>query len=110
MYGWPKGVDLPAGKGPEQWARIMTAFAWVRPGGGQGYDLLPALTRVHRRLRPGSHLMYFACFHQPAWTPILRQLVMRGIQVTFVPVAMEQEIPDLPGVRIRPWTPTVVTP
>jgi uncharacterized protein (DUF58 family) len=110
VYGWPKGVDLPPARGPEQWARVMTAFSWVGPGGGQGHDLAPALARLSRRLRPGAHLMYFACFHQPEWVPLIRRLVLRGIQVTFVPVAMTDDLPDLPGVRVRPWTPVPVAP
>jgi uncharacterized protein (DUF58 family) len=105
VYGWPRGVNLPPGRGPEQWARVMTALAWVQPGGGQGHDLGPSLAQLSRRLKPGAHLMYFACFHQPSWTPFVRHLVMRGIQVTFVPVAMLDPVPVLPGVRVRPWTP-----
>ena len=110
VYGWPKGVNLPPGRGPDHWARVMTALAWVQPGGGQGHDLAPTLLRLSRRLRPGAHLMYFACFHQPAWTPLLQRLVQRGVQVTFVPVAMADAPPALPGIRVRPWSPGLVAP
>ncbi len=110
VYGWPRGVNLSPGRGPEHWARVMTALAWVQPGGGQGHDLGPSLVRLSKRLRPGAHLIYFACFHQASWTPMLRRLAARGVQITFVPVGMADAPRAMAGVRVHPWSPGLVAP
>jgi uncharacterized protein (DUF58 family) len=108
VYGWPRGVNLAPARGPEQWSRIMTALAWVQPGGGQGHDLTPALAALARRLRPGTHLLVLACFYRNEWTGPLQRLVQRGVQVTLVPVGAAVDVPRMTGVRVRPWTPGVV--
>jgi len=110
VYGSPRGVGLPPSRGATQWARVMTALAWTLPGGGQGHDLSPSLAILVRRLHPGAHLMIFACFYRTDWGPSLRRLVQRGVQVTFVAVGPNAEVPDVSGIRVFPWTPTPVTP
>ena len=75
VYGWPRGVQLSAARGPQQWARVMTALAWVQPGGGQGHDLAPTLSSLVRRLRRGAQLVVLACFFQPGWAGPLGHLV-----------------------------------
>ncbi len=110
VYGAPRGVHLAATRGPQQWARVMTALAWVQPGGGQGHDLTPTLTGLARRLRPGAQLVVLACFHRPGWDTPLRQLVQRGVPITFVPVGPDAGAPQLAGVRVHPWTPAEVAP
>lgn len=86
VYGSPRRVHLAPTRGRQQWARVMTARAWVQPGGGQGHDLTPTLAGWARRLRPGAQLVVLACFHRPAWEAPLRHLVQRGVPVTFGPV------------------------
>ena len=105
VYGWPRGVTLPPARGASQWARVMTALAWVQQGGGQGNDLGPALSALARRLSPGDHLIYAACFHRPEWSRYLRLFTRRGIRVTYIPVGPHGGRPDAPGVRVVPWTP-----
>lgn len=105
VYGWPQGVSLPPARGAHQWARVMTALAWVQPGGGRGNDLRPSLEALTRRLKPGAHLVYAACFHRPEWTPYLRHFTRRGIRVTYIAVGPQGGRPDTRGVHVVPWTP-----
>lgn len=105
VYGRPQGVSLPPARGTHQWARVMTALAWVHPGGGQGSDIHHSLTALTRRLKPGAHLVCTACFYRPEWTPYLRHFTRRGIRVTYIPVGPQGGRPDTPGVHVVPWTP-----
>lgn len=107
VYGWPRGVKLPPAAGPQQWARVMTALAWVQPGGGQGHDLAPTLAGLAHRLKRGAELVVLSCFFQAAWEAPLRHIVQRGVHVTFVPVGPGAERPELLGVRVHPWTPAL---
>ena len=110
VYGAPRGVHLPPARGAHQWARVMTALAWVQPGGGQGHDLAPTLSGLARRLRPGSQVVVLACFHRPGWDAPLRHLVQRRVPVTFVPVGPDAGAPQLAGIRVHPWTPGAGAP
>ena len=110
VYGRPRGVHLRPARGAAQWARVMTALAWVSPGGGHDADVLQAAAALSRRLKPGDQLVCVTSFHPPAWTAALRQLVQRGVHVTDVRVGPAGGSPDAPGVRVRAWTPAPVRP
>ena len=110
VYGRPRGVHLPPARGPTQWARVMTALAWVSPGGGDDADVKPAVGRLSRQLKPGDHLVCVTSFRPPSWTAAMRQLVQRGVQVTNVRVGPACGAPDASGVRVRAWTPAPVAP
>jgi len=86
VYGWPQGVSLPPARGARQWARVMTALAWVQPGGSQTSALYHRLEALAQRLKPGDHLVYTACFPRPEVAPYLQRFTRRGIRVTYMPV------------------------
>lgn len=108
VHRWPQGVALPPGRGADQWARVMTALAWVTPSGDRTLDLLPSLGGLVRRLRPGAHLVYAACFHRAEWDVPLRILAQRGVRITYIPVGPYGGAPAVAGVQVRPWTPGVL--
>jgi uncharacterized protein (DUF58 family) len=105
VYGWPQGVSLPPARGARQWARVMTALAWVQPGGSQTSALYHRLEALAQRLKPGDHLVYTACFPRPEVAPYLQSFTRRGIRVTYMPVGPHAGRPGTEGVRVVPWTP-----
>lgn len=105
VYGSPRGLSLPPRRGRDQWAKVLTALAWVQPGGGEAGELTAGLMRLRSRITPQSRVMLFSCFYDEAWTPYLLALCQRRIAVTWVPVGMRELPPPLAGIVVRPWTP-----
>ncbi len=103
--GSPGGVAFPPQRGPAQRDRILTALAWVGPGGGDAADFGRTLSTLAGRLAAGATVVVFTTFYDGSWAPAVRALQQAGARLAWVAVAFRGRPPQFPGIPVHPWTP-----